>query len=200
MSLFSTIIFDLSEVSLRGCKGVQYVLAHRLGLPAEEVADALFGEALHSYCRGETTEDLYLERVVRANGWHITLPLLRAAIRQNFGTIEGTQEIITKLHRHGYRLALLSDHGREWVDYIEHKFAHHKLYDRVFYSYEIGVCKPDARAYRYVLEKLEVAPEHCLFIDDKLQNVRAAEELGIRSLQFMSASALKDSLRELGVL
>lgn len=58
------------------------------------------------------------------------------------------------------------------------------LFDDVFISGKAGMRKPDKEFFRYVLTKIEFAPEQVVFIDDKQENVRAAEELGINGVVF----------------
>jgi HAD superfamily hydrolase (TIGR01509 family) len=58
------------------------------------------------------------------------------------------------------------------------------LFDRVFTSGEAGMRKPDPSFYCYVLEEIKLAPEQLIFIDDKRENVLAADRLGIRGILF----------------
>ncbi len=54
------------------------------------------------------------------------------------------------------------------------------------YSHEIGVAKPDPRAYLVLCEQLGVAPEELVFLDNRLPNVDAARGLGIHALLHVS--------------
>jgi putative hydrolase of the HAD superfamily len=56
-----------------------------------------------------------------------------------------------------------------------------EIFDFVYYSHEIGERKPDAAAYQFILNKHELIPFETLFIDDKLENILAAKELGIKT-------------------
>ena len=53
-------------------------------------------------------------------------------------------------------------------------------------SYEIGVRKPDPRAYRFAFEALGTPPEACLFLDDKPENVEGARAAGLHAVRFTS--------------
>ncbi|MFI8003529.1 HAD-IA family hydrolase [Streptomyces sp. NPDC086010] len=59
-----------------------------------------------------------------------------------------------------------------------------ELADRIVYSHEIGIEKPDPRAFEALCEVLEVRPESCLFIDDFAVNVAAARVAGMQALLF----------------
>ncbi|MFI0940249.1 HAD family hydrolase [Streptomyces sp. NPDC021020] len=54
-----------------------------------------------------------------------------------------------------------------------------ELVDHIVYSHEIGIGKPDPRAYAAACDALEVPPESCLFVDDTPVNVAAARAAGL---------------------
>jgi glucose-1-phosphatase len=54
-----------------------------------------------------------------------------------------------------------------------------------FYSYEIGLHKPDTRIYEHVCSELKMKPSDIFFLDDKLENVEGAEKIGMRGMQFV---------------
>lgn len=60
-----------------------------------------------------------------------------------------------------------------------------ELVERIVYSHEIGIEKPDPRAIDTVRAGLEVRPESCLFIDDLAVNVEAAEAAGMQAHLFL---------------
>ncbi len=62
------------------------------------------------------------------------------------------------------------------------RFGLEQLADVVVYSHEIGVAKPDPRAYLVLCGKLGVAPDELIFVDDRAANVAAACQLGIHGL------------------
>ncbi|MGW1893383.1 HAD family hydrolase [Streptomyces sp. NPDC002004] len=59
-----------------------------------------------------------------------------------------------------------------------------ELVEHIVYSHEIGVGKPDRRAFDAVCARMEVSPRDCLFVDDVLVNVRAAQEAGMQGHLF----------------
>jgi putative hydrolase of the HAD superfamily len=61
------------------------------------------------------------------------------------------------------------------------------------YSCDIGVAKPDRRAYEIAADRLGAEPGDCLFVDDSEANVLAAREAGMRAEVFRS----RDQVREL---
>ncbi|MEV4880249.1 HAD-IA family hydrolase [Streptomyces cyaneofuscatus] len=56
-----------------------------------------------------------------------------------------------------------------------------ELVDDIVYSHEIGINKPDPRAFEAACAGLGVRPEDCLFVDDVLVNVEAARAVGMQA-------------------
>ncbi|THA78545.1 HAD family phosphatase [Streptomyces sp. A0642] len=59
-----------------------------------------------------------------------------------------------------------------------------ELVERIVYSHEIGIEKPDPRAFEAACAALGVKPERCLFIDDFAVNVEAAGAAGMQGHLF----------------
>lgn len=54
-------------------------------------------------------------------------------------------------------------------------------FDGVVTSFDVKVCKPDARIFRHAAEKFGIRPEDTTFYDDSAANCRAAVELGFHA-------------------
>lgn len=57
------------------------------------------------------------------------------------------------------------------------------LFDHVIESSKAGVRKPEPRIYEMMCEALEVAPEHCVFIDDLGVNLKPARAMGMETIK-----------------
>lgn len=55
------------------------------------------------------------------------------------------------------------------------------FFDRVYFSHEVQMRKPEPEIYRHVLEENNLNPEETLFIDDRYENIEAARGLGIQT-------------------
>ena len=53
------------------------------------------------------------------------------------------------------------------------------LLDGAFYSYELGLAKPDPAYFAAVADRLGVAPDRLLLIDDNAANVAGARSAGL---------------------
>ncbi len=71
-----------------------------------------------------------------------------------------------------------------------------KLFDRQFYSCEMGLQKPDAEYFRSILSSTEMPAGDVLFIDDRDENVMAARAVGLEAEVFDLVSG-PEELRDL---
>jgi putative hydrolase of the HAD superfamily len=103
-------------------------------------------------------------------------------------------DLVGELAAEGHVLGLLSNTIEDLVPVFE---ARHGWWLAHFaartYSCEIGVAKPDRRAYEIAAARLGAEPGDCLFVDDREANVLAAREAGMRAEVFRS----RDQVREL---
>ncbi len=190
------IIFDLSEVIIFGIIGIENILCDLVSTPKEEIIDCFGGEKFRDFMHGEISEDDYLKDVLKRQNWNIDFNELKILIRKNFEIrIEGTIEIVRGLSKN-YKLILLSDHSKEWVDHIKsvHKFF--DLFDKIFFSYELGMTKKNPELFKRILNEIQVPAENCLFIDDSKRNVNHAKMSGIAGIHFTTAENLKEELRK----
>ena len=95
-----------------------------------------------------------------------------------------------------YKIGLLSNAGDNWLHDI---FTAEQvgIFDAVALSYDIGVIKPDARAYEIIADKLHVIPEECVFVDDQLNYIEGAKQAGMRAVIFTNTEDLRNSLASL---
>jgi putative hydrolase of the HAD superfamily len=64
------------------------------------------------------------------------------------------------------------------------------LFDRVFYSHEMGLAKPSEEIYRQLVLELDTRPERILFFDDLKANVEGAKAVGIQAVQVTGPQVL----------
>lgn len=73
-------------------------------------------------------------------------------------------------------------------------------FDRVFLSHELGMRKPEQRAFERVASELGVAPGRILFLDDNEANLAGARSLGMRTVLVRSIEDTKQGLAAAGAL
>lgn len=192
--MITTIIFDFYDVYVKGLIGSHKYFEKELSVSISD--EYFYNENFNKFMLGQITEDEHWKSVIKTNFWNISIDLLKDAARKSFTEIKGTREIIEKLKKAGYTLALLSNHGKEWAQYCERKYSYHKLFKHIVYSFQAGITKPNKEIFLLILKKLQVKPQECLYIDDYEDNILAAESLGMKAIQFISSADLKKRLRK----
>jgi HAD superfamily hydrolase (TIGR01509 family) len=193
------VVFDLSEVLICGLVGVEVSFAPVLGLTPADTLALFAGDHLQRYCRGEIGEDDYLAQVVR-QAPSLSVNDLKAAIRRNFHVaLPGIRELAAELAAR-YRVVLLSDHGREWVEYILAIHPWLGTWPERFFSFERGVTKRERKAFTSLAEALGVETARCLLIDDSEGNVQVARQAGWRAIRFEGEQQLAGELQRQGLL
>ena len=75
-----------------------------------------------------------------------------------------------------------------------------EIFPTFFTSCWLGVRKPTREIYTRVLGMTQADPTRTLFIDDRVQNLKPAGELGLKTIRFESARQLRTALEAHGLL
>ena len=67
-----------------------------------------------------------------------------------------------------------------------------ELFEKVYYSHDIHLSKPDTRTFEYVLEDSGLIPAETLFVDDILIHLESAAKLGIQTYHLEPPLKLSD--------
>jgi HAD superfamily hydrolase (TIGR01509 family) len=68
--------------------------------------------------------------------------------------------------------------------YMRSSLGFETIFDEQFYSFELGFAKPEAGYFQAIMDRISVAPNRVLFIDDHDGNVAGAREIGIHGELF----------------
>ena len=98
-------------------------------------------------------------------------------------TIIPTEALIHDLKAAGYKLYVLSNMSREFIDYLRQQPVY-KYFDGEVISCEEGVVKPMPQIYNILIQRYELDVEYTMFIDDRIENVEVAKTLGITPFHF----------------
>jgi len=99
--------------------------------------------------------------------------------------------------RSDYTTALLSN---AWLD-ARSTFAHNyglvegKTVDFILISAELGVAKPNPKIYHILAERVKRDFGEILFVDDFIENVIAADQLGIQTIHYQPGMSLSKKIK-----
>lgn len=98
-------------------------------------------------------------------------------------TIRPTEKLIDELKSAGYKLYVLSNMSREFIDFLR-KQKVYENFDGDVVSCEVGIVKPMPEIYDLLIERFDLDPAETIFIDDRKENVDAAAAKGIATFHF----------------
>lgn len=128
-------------------------------------------------------EDLY---EMLAKRWHVS-PFIINTIRRGLMSSRRLnielRDFLASL-RPQYQTAILSNASSDARRSFTDVYHLDRCVDTMVISAEEGIAKPDARLYEICLERLGISAAQALFLDDKLENIEAARQLGMRAVQF----------------
>ena len=108
----------------------------------------------------------------------------------------GRIKYLTEL-KTNYKIFLLSNTNEIHRIKFHHEFkaefgySFYDLFERNFYSHEMGMRKPDPNIYMQALKDADLVAEETLFIDDMEENIEAAKALGLRVLHIQPGTLLE---------
>lgn len=115
--------------------------------------------------------------------------------------IEGTWALMDRLREGGHPIHAITNWSAEtWPEGIR---AHPRLgtsFGTVVVSGQVHMLKPDPAIFRLFCDRAGLAPEDCLFIDDKAENCAGAESIGMEAIHFTTPGALEADLKARGLL
>jgi len=196
--MIAAVISDFGGVLTKPLMDAFNRLQDGIGVPIEAYGPAfaysLEHDGVHPLFaieRGEITEVEFLARLERG----FAAVLGREVSLQGFGArlmaaMEPNQELFdhyAELRRErGLRFALCTNNVREWEAQWRALLPIDELFEVVVDSAFVGLRKPDPAIYRLTCDRLGVAPDRCLFVDDVEVNCTAAADLGMAAVVFRS--------------
>ena len=192
MKKIKSIIFDLGAVLLNisyqktieefdklGIKNSSTFYSKKLQtnifnlLETGEISESDFIKEIQKQCTEATnTQILYAW-----NAMILDLPLRRV-------------ELLKQLKK-DFNLYLLSNTNSIHMTEFENKLGKkqykefYQLFDKVYYSHKIGHRKPNAEAFKLIIEENNLIAEEILFIDDSPQHIDGAKKLGIKTYHLL---------------
>jgi len=171
-----------------------------MGYPEKSLAQLLFGKGAspqgptdavpdhdwHLLETGRLTLDEFHERLVARSEAALGRPLdlgVYAQFLRELGVGVHWMMVhrVRELRAEGYRTAILTNNIREWGRFWKGSIPL-ELFDVVVDSCDVGIRKPDPAIFRLTCERLGVAPEAAIFLDDTRRHVEAARQVGLQAI------------------
>ena len=102
-----------------------------------------------------------------------------------------------KQRQEKYKFSVLSNNTAMLENILKKKFDIYHLFQKVFNSAEIRLTKPDPKIFHFITKELGASPKECLFIDDRLDNVQSASNVGFKAIQYTNHEQFLQEARKL---
>ncbi|MEV4656563.1 HAD family phosphatase [Micromonospora sp. NPDC049301] len=196
-----TVLFDLFGVIARQqSSSGKELLVTTAGVSAPGFWESYWALRM-PYDRGEVTGSEYWRQVAATLGTtfdeHQIARLIDADIASWSAVDDDMVALVEQTAASGRRVALLSNIPEELAVHYEKHHRWLKHFDTVAFSCRIGHAKPEPQAYRWCCRALDLAPGRILFVDDRAENVQAAEAIGMPGHLFIGPGHARQAIAEL---
>jgi beta-phosphoglucomutase len=110
----------------------------------------------------------------------------RRAVAADVPAMPGVHELLDRLHRDGFRLAVGSSGPPENVALVLDRLDLHKFFGAVVTGADVTRGKPDPQVFLLAAERLGVPPRRCAVIEDAPPGVAAANAAAMASVGLVS--------------
>lgn len=200
--MIKNVIFDVGNVLVDFCWEEVF---HKLGFEGktfECVADATVRSVTwNEFDRGaKPDEEIIAACIKETPDYEREIRLFYDHVGETIHTYPYTVRWIRSLEKNGYHTYILSNFPKSTYEKATEELSFEKETTGAIFSYQVKCIKPEAEIYKLLLDRYHLVPQECVFIDDRPENIEAAEKLGITGIQFQNQQQAKRRLLELGVV
>lgn len=182
------VIFDYGNVLCQPQRlSDQEAMARIIGVPVVDFG-RLYWQRRGSYDSHELDASSYWRWIAEQAGCAISQEQLQEFVRLDSESwarpCPTATSWVARLKESGFRTAILSNMPLAIRQYLESQCSWFPEFDHHTFSCDVGCIKPDRRIYDHSLEGLSLQPDEVLFLDDRSENIEAAENLGMHCLLF----------------
>lgn len=196
------IVFDFGGVMTAepNREAVVHFLRTHFELSAEKF-EQINQEKRKAIRAGKTDTEFWLQyakdnNVYLPNDW---VHSFNAVMKDAIGVNSEMYELVGQLKGKGISIAMLSNIDDRLARLIR-DFGLYEPFDPCLLSCEVGLEKPDPKIYGVLLKKMNLPAKEIVFIDDRLENIEAAQKLGFDVILFTSQKQLQKELAKRGVI
>lgn len=110
----------------------------------------------------------------------------RAIVTQAFPAMDGAAELVTQLHKAGFRIAAGSSGPPENVRLAVERLGAAHAFEALVTGMDVTRGKPDPQVFLLAAERLGVPPARCVVVEDAPAGVEAAHRAGMKCVGLIS--------------
>ena len=112
------------------------------------------------------------------------------------GVFEEAVDTLKKLKDKNYECYVLSNWSAETFAGMTDDYPFLKLFNGLLISGEDKLIKPDHAIYQLARDRFNLNPEETVFIDDKLENIQAAQEMNFKTIHLTDPNIIKTEIKK----
>jgi len=201
MSRITTIIFDLGGVLFELSWDSVFSNWTSDQLTPEQLLEKWrVSPAVRRFERGDTDFASFKDEFEKEMGLSWPDEKFEGAFRDIVGGLyPGSRELLSELSER-YLLACFSNTNPVHWDVLASRFDILGFFSKIFTSFEMGMVKPERKAFLHVLEGLGCPGDEVVFLDDGQANVRAAVDCGMNARLVKGVRGAREALADMGLL
>jgi len=196
MTNIKAIIFDLGKVVFDiSFERVFQSWATSSGRQLDDIKSRfMFDELFDKFERNEVTPEHFRATVSQRLDLKLTDQIFDKGWCDLYLDVYNKMDKLLVGLKRNYKLISLTNtnaiHYKVWTVKYANTLRH---FEKIFSSHELGTRKPESKIFEIALDYLKTKPEQTLFLDDNLDNINGAKEIGINTILVTSnAQMLKD--------
>ena len=195
---YAGVIFDYGGVLVAHQSAQDAALLAELAGLSPEVFHQVYWSDRLAYDKGLVSADEYWNDMARRAGTAFTAEQIQNLVDadvESWLNFDASMYTFAKaLREQGKKVAVLSNMPLELGEALKSRTQGFEPFAHLTLSYEVHSVKPEPEIYEHCLAGIGLEPEQALFLDDRIENVRGAERLGIHALQFTSPAEMLPKL------
>lgn len=186
------IVFDIGGVVIQVSNDILKELFSRSDTEIKEISRIVYANKRWNDCLlGNLSQREYMTEIIR------NFPeykrdievLLSIEFQEKVLLLKNdTWDIMNELKNQGYKIYFLSNLTEETYNYLNDKLDMFGRFDGGVFSWMENLIKPDEKIYKLLLDRYKLNREETVFFDDTLKNIKMANKLGIRGVQFRTVN------------
>jgi HAD superfamily hydrolase (TIGR01509 family) len=192
------IIWDLEGVLLRTKDSdVSVSLAKRLDVPVDKVWEIFHGEFNDRMDMGEFSQNDFWNHILDTLGKpHSDKIHLLDFFYQDLYVDPDVLDDIRR-YRRSCKIGLLSNYSEILRPMLQNQWNLIDEFDEIVISSEVKMIKPHADIFNYMLGKIGCEAHEAIFVDDRLPNVKGAEEVGMSAIHFTNRDEVNREIEQI---
>lgn len=193
------VVFDMGGVFIQTVnKEPREKLAKRLGLSSEALSQIVFqSESAQLATAGTIDEKIHWQFI--AQQFDLNEDEIVSFWDEFWGGDELDMDLVkfTQSLKNDYKIGLLSNAWSGARDLLTRKYDFLDLFDVSVFSAEVKLVKPHAAFYEWMMEQLGVSYAESVFVDDFIENIHAAEALGMYAVHFKNTHKAIEEIKNI---